>query len=171
MPTDTDQQQFAEQLAQQLRGLQLPEPVSWWPLAIGWWIVIAISLLVCSIVVFRLVKKYRQNRYRKLALGELQNSYSNWQQHQDPHQYLHSSNAILKRVIREIEPNTNTPSTSKSGEDWSILLQQYATTPISKNTLNALSIECYTAKPDVDINHVHQQIKTWLSKHRRLTYA
>ncbi len=171
MPTDTDQEQFAEQLAQQLKGIDLPGSVSWWPLAIGWWIIIAFSLVTISIVVFKLLKKIQQNKYRKTASAELQDAFKHWQQSDDTLTYLQSSNAILKRVIRKIEQNPNTLSVSKTGNAWSELLQHYASHPIPDKTLSALSFECYQAKPNVDVAQVHGQLKTWLSSHRRLQNA
>lgn len=171
MPTEADQQQFAEQLAQQLKGIDLPDAVSWWPLAIGWWFVIALSLITISIVSYKLLKKIKQNKYRKTANFELQDAFKSWQQSDDALTYLQSSNAILKRVIREIEQNSNVTSLSKSGNDWSALLQQYAKQPLSDETLSALSSECYQAKPNVDVAQVHGQIKAWLSSHQGLKNA
>lgn len=171
MPTDADQQQFAEQLAQQLKGLDLPEAVSWWPLAIGWWFVIALSLISISFVAFKLLKKIQQNKYRRTAATELESAFKVWRQNDDALPYLHSSNAILKRVIREIEQNPNTQNASKSGTDWSELLQFYAKHPLSDETLSALTSQCYQANPDVDVAAVHAQIKAWLTNHRRLQDA
>ncbi|MBX2847951.1 MAG: DUF4381 domain-containing protein [Acidiferrobacterales bacterium] len=166
MPSDAEQQQFADQLAQQLRGLDLPEPVSWWPLAIGWWVVIVLGLCLIAFLVFKLIKWQRKNRYRKFAQTEISKVYKDWQQTQNSLQYLHSSNAILKRVTRKFETGADSSSLGKSGNAWAETLQRYANKPLSDNTISALSTECYKAEPNVDINHVHQQIKAWLNHHR-----
>ena len=166
MPTDTDQQQFAEQLARQLRGIDMPEAVSWWPLAIGWWFVIALCLLIIFYLAYKITSKIKQNKYRKIATKELQVAFNYWQQNNSTVDYLHTSNSILKRVIKKIEHASNITNVNKSGEDWSTILQQYSQRPLSELTVSALSHGCYQANPDIDIPHVHEQIKTWLSSHK-----
>ena len=55
----------------QLRDIHLPEAISWWPPAPGWWILAIIVLLAvggCTYYVFRYI---RRNRYRREALQEL----------------------------------------------------------------------------------------------------
>lgn len=43
----------------QLRDIHLPEPIGWWPLAIGWYILIALALFLASIIAHWLYKKHR----------------------------------------------------------------------------------------------------------------
>lgn len=52
-----------------LRDIRLPEPIGWWPLAPGWWVLIAIVFL-CILV--GLVLEFRRRRtLRHAALREL----------------------------------------------------------------------------------------------------
>ena len=47
-------------------------PVSlWWPLAPGWWVVIAVSGIIALIGLIRYLLKRRHNAYRRWALQEL----------------------------------------------------------------------------------------------------
>lgn len=59
------------QLLAQLRDAHAPEIITWWPLAIGWWILllIGIALLVSSIRWG--VRRYRKNAWKRAALSEL----------------------------------------------------------------------------------------------------
>ncbi|QPG04808.1 DUF4381 domain-containing protein [Salinimonas marina] len=41
-----------QQLLAQLKDIQPPDPVSFWPLAWGWWLVVALTLLVLTAVVW-----------------------------------------------------------------------------------------------------------------------
>lgn len=55
----------------QLRDIHLPEPISWWPLAPGWWL---LTVLVLGVLVFSarwLIKRRANNCYRKEALKYL----------------------------------------------------------------------------------------------------
>ena len=46
-----------------LRGLHFPEPISWWPLAPGWWLLLAIFLVVLGL----LLRSWLRRRARAAA--------------------------------------------------------------------------------------------------------
>lgn len=52
-----------------LRDIDLPAPVSWWPLAPGWWGLLA--LLICSLAGLVVYLKWRQRQVSAVALREL----------------------------------------------------------------------------------------------------
>lgn len=54
-----------------LRDLHLPDPVGWWPLAPGWWMLIA--LVACAMLWLALKgwRRYRHNASRRLAIRKL----------------------------------------------------------------------------------------------------
>ena len=54
-----------------LRDLHLPEPVGWWPLAWGWWILIALALAGIAYLLLRAWRQWRANRPRRIALQQL----------------------------------------------------------------------------------------------------
>jgi hypothetical protein len=63
----------ADSLAQ-LRDIQLPEPISWWPLAPGWWVLIILATGIFGWAGLLLIKRYRANLYRRqaaLKLGQI----------------------------------------------------------------------------------------------------
>ena len=62
--------EMAQQLAQ-LRDIHLPAAVSWWPLAPGWWVLLAVVLITA--VVFGLLEIRRRRALKYRALRELQN--------------------------------------------------------------------------------------------------
>jgi hypothetical protein len=53
----------------QLRDIHLPDPVSWWPLAPGWWGLFALLMLLSGICVW-FYKRFQSNRWREHALIE-----------------------------------------------------------------------------------------------------
>lgn len=55
----------------QLRDIHLPEPISWWPLAPGWWALIILCLALSIWLVSRAVQRWRANLYRRQALQKL----------------------------------------------------------------------------------------------------
>jgi hypothetical protein len=54
----------------QLRDIHMPAPVSWWPPAPGWWVVLALLLIVAGLG-YALYRRRRRNRWRGSALTEL----------------------------------------------------------------------------------------------------
>ena len=54
-----------------LKEIRYPNNIDWWPMALGWWIILAI--LVCVIIVFsvRFLKNFQRNKKRRIALNEL----------------------------------------------------------------------------------------------------
>ncbi|MEZ4601049.1 MAG: DUF4381 domain-containing protein [Syntrophotaleaceae bacterium] len=53
-----------------LRDIHLPDPVSWWPPAPGWWLLTILALALTAGSGWLYVR-YRRGRYRRLALAEL----------------------------------------------------------------------------------------------------
>ena len=61
-----------EIMLSQLAPLREPAAISWWPLAPGWWIVLALSVTLLTGVFLRLRKRRRKNSYRRIALAALE---------------------------------------------------------------------------------------------------
>jgi hypothetical protein len=55
----------------ELRGIHLPDPISWWPLAPGWWVLIIIFIGGLSWALWQLLKSYNNNLYRRQAMAQL----------------------------------------------------------------------------------------------------
>lgn len=66
MSTLTPEQQAA---LEQLRDIRLPEPIGWWPLAPGWWALIAVAVLALAAGAVWAVLRRRTRRFA--ALREL----------------------------------------------------------------------------------------------------
>jgi len=54
-----------------LHEILLPDPVSWMPQTAGWYAVFGLALLVSAWWVYRRLRRFRRNLYRRLALHEL----------------------------------------------------------------------------------------------------
>ena len=61
-----------EDLQQQLAPLRLPELISWWPPAIGWWILVTLLLVFVGLGVALWRRKRRHNQHRRQALTQLE---------------------------------------------------------------------------------------------------
>ena len=159
-----DMAQQQQQLLQQLRDIHLPEPVSPWPPALGWWVLLAVGLaaLVLSI---RKACVYRQtHKFRKVALQQLQTFAEEFQQRQNVQLYLQNANSVLRRVL--LQTSSLPELTSKSGAGWSEILRISSQYKLDENALFWLSTGCYQSEPDTDIADLHAQIISWVKQYQ-----
>lgn len=80
------------QLAQ-LRDIRLPDPISWWPLAYGWWL--ALALLCAAILSGIVYVRWRKQTARARALRELAAIPGD-----DPQGFATAVSVLLRRVAR-----------------------------------------------------------------------
>ncbi len=95
-----------------LRDIHLPEPVSWWPLAFGYWLLLAL-LLVGAIVWFR---RYRRFAIRRAASRELKQLLADYAQHGNALELARSVNVMLRRTLLSLEPRHEVAALT--GERW-----------------------------------------------------
>ena len=56
---------------QNLNDIVVPPPIAWWPPAPGWYVLLAIVVAALAWALFRGLKAWRRNTYRRQALREL----------------------------------------------------------------------------------------------------
>lgn len=111
MSTDLSPQMLAQ--LDQLRDIHLPEPVGWWPLAPGWWALLA---LVCVLVVAAAIWIWlRRRSARFLALRELE---AISPERED--EFLTQISSLLRRVARRRSAGADV----LTGEAWSAFLME-----------------------------------------------
>ena len=148
-------------LEQQLRDAHTPDAISWWPLAIGWWVLIALIVGLSVFTLIRFLKNRKINVYRKLASQELNRQFMVWQDKQNASDYLQAANAIIKRAYLHI----SNESAGLSGAAWVSLLNTHTRVELSAETADALTGQLYQKSPTVDISRVHNEINSWLRNH------
>ena len=55
-----------------LRDIVELDPVSWWPLAPGWWFLLSLSAIGGAMLAIQAWRSWRANAYRRAALAELE---------------------------------------------------------------------------------------------------
>ncbi|MDY0189183.1 MAG: DUF4381 domain-containing protein [Desulfuromonas sp.] len=80
-----------------LRDIHLPQPVSWWPLAPGWWLLLALGviILIASLFAWR---RYKQRRYRRIALRQLSMMENNLRTDNDQQLLLQELSKLLRHM-------------------------------------------------------------------------
>lgn len=100
-----------------LRDIHLPHPVSWWPLAIGWWIVLVLSILVIGLCVWLYLRRQRRRLsacyMARVELAEVRKRYL---QHDDFRLLASDISILLRRLSISAYPREE--SASLTGERW-----------------------------------------------------
>ncbi len=98
-----------------LRDIHLPEPVSWWPPAPGWWLLLATVLVLVAIYI--VIKKIRYSRRLKTASAAMFDTIKE-QYQQDHNKILLAKNlsTFLRRVCISHYPRHDTAGLT--GKDW-----------------------------------------------------
>lgn len=158
----------------ELRDIHLPEAISWWPLAPGWWITTAI-LLALLLTGFFIWKRHRRaNAYRRQAICELSELHRDWLNNGDSHEFLLNTQLLMRRTAVYAYPNHNIAALN--GEHWSNWLSSALLTSSANSKLEydftALGTELYRSpefatKSETDISRLFSQCQIWLRKHSR----
>jgi hypothetical protein len=121
-----------------LRDIHYPEPVSWWPPAIGWWAVSFLSIFF-FVVTFRITYRYwKKKQQKRLLLQEFQKI--------SQHHHIANSNIVgalsvfIKRVAMLHYPRQHIAALK--GQEWINFLndmtkQPYFTAEVGEELITA----------------------------------
>ena len=154
---------MASQLPVELEDIVLPGNAAWWPLPLGWWLVMLILLGILSIAVIS-YRHYRRNQYRRVALQLLQQALNDWQQHQDTSLAITTMLSLLKRTAVTAYGRD---SGALSGNRWlAFLKQQISASQFDQQFEQLVLTEQYQTQPQADIPTLYQQCCHWVKRHR-----
>lgn len=104
-----------------LRDIHLPDPISWWPIAPGWWL-----LLACTIILFittiLITKKLLKSTLKKQAIKSLDHIENEFQTHGDATQCIRAISEFLRRVVLSSTPTPK--NAGLTGMAWLTLLDE-----------------------------------------------
>ena len=145
-----------------LHPLREAIPIGWWPLATGWWLLIAIALLCMVGLVYVLVKRYRANAYRRRGLAQLQTLRQQFLEQENASQYVAQTNALLKSVALISYPRREVAASN--GRQWLAFLNDRMSSTEqfhSDFVTAAYSKTC----PDMDMDQMHRAARAWIRRH------
>ena len=99
-----------------LRDLHLPETVGWWPLAPGWWALIALFAAGTAYLAWRWYRAWRINAPRRHALRELARFEAAYLEHQDPVTLGKQLSELLRRGMLAYAPRADVAGLT--GDAW-----------------------------------------------------
>ncbi len=98
-----------------LRDIHLPEAVSWWPPALGWWLS-GIALIALMLGLIFLLRWIKHKPLRKLAVIEFRNIVEKYDQQHDARQLLGQLSTLLRRVLMSYQGRNS--GAAVTGDDW-----------------------------------------------------
>jgi len=108
-----------------LRDIHLPDAISWWPPAPGWWILFGV--LVLGLLLFYFWRNYQRSlRIKKAALAEFENIRATYQHNSNLALLARSISTLLRRICLSYYPHTNVPG--MTGNQWLDFLDNTADT-------------------------------------------
>jgi len=155
-----------------LRDIHLPEAISWWPLAPGWWILFAITLII-ALTAYIAIKIYRNRQLIRDIASELEQVKQRFTDSKNKSQLAKSLSVLLRRA--NISYNPGTDVAGLTGENWLAWLDK-----TSKNTSSDTRFQSDTgtvllnapylpddARLDFNADELIQLCETWLlTSHR-----
>lgn len=143
-----------------LKDIHLPEAISWWPPAIGWWLSPVLTLLLCAFIFWLykyLTRKTAIKTAKKQLLKIKQDNSS------EDIQKLASLSELLRRVAISVAPRNE--CASLTGKAWLEYLDSSVKgTPFTEGAGQYLADTHYKKTPgnDVDISQITSLCENWL---------
>ena len=156
-----------EDLLAQLRNLDTPAGISWWPPALGWWILASVAITAIVIFVMNLIRDYREGAAARSAAAEIEQAHESYIQRDASASsrsiFLQEVNAILKRLAANYEGSDHVAGLT--GTRWRSYLAEVAP------ELNATELEpfvsaIYQAQPQIDVEEMMFSLDILVSRLR-----
>ena len=136
----------------QLRDIQIPEAVSWWPIAWPWWILLLAIMLGFGFFTYLIIK----NKWRKQVI-----------QHMDSFQYLDdvAYAQACNRLLKQVAMNKLDRSCANfHGVQWLTYLDKHVKTPIFLPTLEHFPKWLDEPNSQIDRANLEKACATWIRK-------
>lgn len=82
-----------------LRDVHLPDAIGIWPLAPGWWVLIAVTLVLAGVGLRYLWQSYRLGASRRVALRALGRLHADYKHHGNPVAFAAEVSELLRRAM------------------------------------------------------------------------
>ena len=146
----------------QLHPLIEPAAPSLWPLAIGWWLVIATVAISVVLTALWWRRRYRLLGIRRVALSEL-DKLSALRNEQTSQRYVQQLNQLLKRVARHYYPPI---TTTLSGDAWLDFLHRSGGKALTNIDPNPLRDGPYRPVDwqTTELEQLHARARDWIKR-------
>lgn len=152
-----------------IRDIHLPDPVSWWPPALGWWLLLVLTICIVALVLWQ-IRRRRLFRLRKAALAELDGIYQTYQKQYDAKRFARDLSALLRRACISYFPNTDTAGLA--GNAWLEFLDSLLSSKHNKSgqrfadgagqVLVSAPYQANLKNSDIDVDELYELSREWI---------
>lgn len=145
----------------ELRDIHLPDSdMLWWPLAMGWYVLII--LLVLGVVLVFFWKKRKPKAVVIDAGVAMQGVYLAYLEHENQHQFMQDLSIMMRRICLRYFPTQQVAALQ--GKAWVDFLDRSTEGQVCFSSGMGQSLEAgpYNKKQDVDVKALYDICQTWL---------
>lgn len=154
----------SEELLAQLADIHLPAEVSFWPPALGWWILALLLLIAGSFATRKLHEKAERRKACQYALAELESCLERLNESTGRKKlirYVNDVNTVLRRVALVKFPESNPGSLV--GETWIAFIRRTGnSSQLDEQLSAALSHGRFRKQVEVDSQALNQMAHSWI---------
>ena len=154
----------SEELLAQLADIHLPAEISFWPPALGWWILALLLLIAGSFATRKLYEKAEQRKACQYALAELESCLKRLNESNGQKKllrYVNDVNTVLRRVALVKFPESNPGSLV--GETWIAFIRRTGnSSQLDEQLSAALSHGRFRKQVEVDSQALNQMAHSWI---------
>jgi hypothetical protein len=132
-----------------LRDLHLPEAISWWPLAPGWWVLIALAAAALIYLLRIYLRTRARGAARRHAMRELELLTSQFEQHHDAIVFSSAMSALLRRTMLAYAPRQDVAGLT--GDAWLEWLDRDLDKPRFQSATGRKLLEMPYRRPDDNV--------------------
>lgn len=132
-----------------LRDLHLPEAISWWPLAPGWWVVIALFAVGLGYLIRLYLRNHARGAARRHALQQLQTLTADFEQHHNAVTFSSDMSELLRRTMLAYAPRQEVAGLT--GDDWLAWLDRDLNQPRFQSDAGRKLLELPYRRPGDDV--------------------
>lgn len=147
----------------QLKDVHYPSPVSWWPLAPGWYL-LAVAVAIIVVIVGIIMNKYRlKQQRRRNALTQLTDLRLRYNNGTHLRQILPSLSILIRKIALAIEPREEIASLQST--QWLEYLDKATQSSIFTQGNGTLLISGpYQKNPQGQLDDVFQVTEKWIKR-------
>lgn len=148
----------------QLKDIHLPTPIGWWPLAPGWYILLALVLFLTIVLAYAVYQRHRNALAKKQALLLLNSYQKQYEQEQNGAQTSAYISELLRRVALVYYPREQVASLH--GEEWLKFLNETGK-GIDFNRIKDLLLDApFQTGKTMDLQPLFSTAQLWIKQRR-----
>jgi hypothetical protein len=141
----------------ELRDIHVPQVSMWWPLAPGWWVLLAVFAAAIIVSVIALRRRAAWRRRVDATLGDLREATARHARDGDVAAFASVASQLLRRVARARDPRT----VALKGAAWRDALSTLSPGQ-DVHRLAAIEDAIYRPEATLDVQPTARDVETWV---------